>query len=161
MQQQRLKTRKTRLALLIAALALVGATSAVAAQFSKQQTISYSLTPTLNATVQTLALGNLAGGASGTQTFSGALTISMTNPASHGVTATLSVPSTDFYSFELAITNSGGQQCDLKGGSGVSQTTTCNWNISGNVSYDEVVLYKTLDGVSDSSGAVTVSFVVA
>ena len=157
-----MKPQRIRLLLELALVSTLLSTAAYA-QLVRTQDISYQLSPTMTVSVSPVSLGTLAGGSSGSVTSAGAIAFTVASGTpSQQVTATMDVNATSFASLEVAIENSAGQMCDLKGGSAVSSVTTCTWTIPGSVTttYSEVIIWTTNDGIS-YSGQQPITFQLA
>ena len=147
---------KKRNSLIVVSLLVALVLTPVAyALVSRSQSISYTLTPTNNVSIQSVGLGTVSGGSSSSQTFDSAMTLSSTSGGTHTVTATLSVNGTQFSNFDVSFVqiSPNGDMCDLSIG-----TTSCTWTVSltSPLSYNEVISYTANDGIT-ATGSVTVS----
>ncbi|MDE1854359.1 MAG: hypothetical protein KGI38_11520, partial [Thaumarchaeota archaeon] len=133
---------------------------AVSAQLSRTQYATFNLSPTETTTVTSVALGTLTGGASGSQTFKGVIAFTISS-GTHTITATLLDNDTLWQSISVYILNTGGQQCQLQGGSAVSHILSCSWTISSSQTYDETYVYTPTDGYAVSNQRVSIGFVLS
>lgn len=154
-----MNNKRATIGVIIAALLLTSIPLAYS-QLSRVQYATASITPTETTTITNVDLGSLTGGVQSTQTFNDVVGFTMTS-GTHTASASITVNDTLWQSVQVYILNSGGQECQLQGGSGISAISTCTWSVSGNVEYSETWIVIPNDGYAVSSTDIPIAFALS